>query len=479
MTTSTSKHTSHEAHQTVTEEFIEVSSGLESIRIGFTDQKISGRAGLSTFCGFLQWHRFTELLAKLLPVRHQQAASGRGGRPPQPSQEIALGFIAGILSGAQRLAHVAWLRADPMLARLLAVTQIASQSTLSRFFTLFRHAGINQRAFAPLWNWAMMRLPSLRSGYSLDLDSTRLLHEDGHQEGVAVGYTRMGNKPCLHPLLAVLEEAKLVVGFWLRPGNSCCANNIVAFTLELLGNLPRHIRLRLIRADSGFCVAVWLALLESQNLRYIVVARLLQPLQRLCRKETIWQPTEVAGTEVAEVSHQEAGWEKPRRVVLIRHRVAEKKRPGGKKLLEVEGYTFQALVTNLPPSVAPIAVWRDYNARAGCEGVIKQLDLDFALDKLCLKKFFASEAAMSLAVVAYNLCTLFQRHLGWMDRVTAATLRFRLFTTGGIISQSGGRTTIRLAVPPAQRDWWRSLYEKLLCPFPNCNAIPSCPPCPP
>jgi hypothetical protein len=460
----------------VTEQFIEVSTVAESIRIGFTDQKISGRAGLSTFCGFLAWHGFGQLLARLLPAREAKAQAGRGGRPAQPSYEIALGFILGILSGAQRLAHIGWLRADPMLRQLLAVSQIASQSTLSRFFALFRHAGINQRAFTPLWHWAMMRLPSRHGGYSLDLDSTRLLHEDGHQEGVVVGYTRMGNKPCLHPLLAVLEEVKLVVGFWLRPGNTSCANNVIAFTLELLANLPSHIRLRVVRADSGFCVAPWLDLLESQHLKYLVVARLLQPLQRLCRKETIWCRSEVAGTEVAEVWHQEIGWQKPRRLILIRHKLAEKKRPGGKKLLEVEGYSFQALVTNLPESIRPIALWRDYNQRAGCEGVIKQLDLDFALDKLCLKKFFATEAAMSLAVVAYNLCVLFQRQLGWLDRVTAATLRYRLFTTGGIISRAGGRTTIRLAVPTEQRDWWRNLFEKLLGVLPNCNAIPSTPP---
>lgn len=473
---STPKHASHTAHQTVTKEFIEVPSGSESIRIGFTDQKISGRAGLSTFCGFLQWHCFGELLAKCLPAREAKARTARGGRPAQPSFEIALGFIAGILSGAQRLTHIAFLRSDPMLKNLLAISQIASQSTLSRFFGIFAHSGINQRAFTPLWNWAMMRLPSLHGGYSVDFDSTRLLHEDGHQEGVVTGYTRMGTKPCLHPLLAVLEEAKLVVGFWLRPGNTACANNILAFTLELLANIPRHIRLRVVRADSGFCVAPWLSLLESRNLRFIVVARFRKPLQTLCRKDAIWTATAVPGTEVAEVWHQELSWEKERRIVLIRHRVSEKKRPGGKVLLEVPGYTFQALVTNLPESVPPIAVWRDYNLRAGCEGVIKQLDMDFALDKLCLKKFFATEAAMSLAVVAYNLCVLFQRHLGWMNRVTASTLRFRLFTTGGIISQSGGRTTIRLAVPPEQRDWWRSLYEKLLSQFPNCNAIPSCPP---
>lgn len=471
------KHASHTAHQTVTEEFIELNTAGESIRIGFTGQKISGRAGLSTFCGFLHWHRFGALLGKVLPRRDGKVRPGGGGRPPLSSQDVAMGFLAGILGGAQRLTHVAFLRADPMLRQLLAVAGIASQSTLTRFFSIFKHAGINQQAFLPLWNWAMKRLPSRPGGYSLDLDSTRLLHEDGHQEGVAVGYTRMGNKPCLHPLLAVLEEAKLVVGFWLRAGNTACANNVVAFTLELLSNLPRHIRLRLVRADAGFCVGTWLSLLESQNLRYIVVARLLNPVKNLCRKETIWQKTEVAGTEVAEVWHHEHGWDKPRRMILLRHRVNEKKRAGGKVLIEVPGYTFQALVTNLPESVAPIAVWRDYNGRSGCESVIKQLDMDFALDKLCLKKFFATEAAMSLAVVAYNLCVLFQRHLGWMDRVTASTLRFRLFTTGGVISKAGGRTTIRLAVPPEQRDWWRTLYEKLLSAFPNCNAIPSCPPC--
>jgi hypothetical protein len=461
----------------VTEDLIEVPNGSESIRIGFTDQKISGRAGISTFCGYLGWHRFGGLLSKLLPDRQAKAKQGRGGKPAQPSGEIAIGFIAGILSGAQRLAHVAFLRTDPMMPHLLDVSQIASQSTLSRFFALFRHAGINQAAFRPLWNWAMARLPSLRGGYSLDLDSTRLLHDDGHQEGVSIGFTRMGYKPCLHPLLAVIEEAKLVVGFWLRPGSTACANNVVAFTLELLGNLPRHIRLRLVRADSGFCQAPWLALLDSQKLRYIVVAKLHRPLQSLCRKETVWQPSPVPGTEVASVWHQEKGWEQPRRIVLIRHRLEEKKRPGGKKLIDVPGYTFQALVTNLPESVPAIAVWRDYNLRAGCEGVIKQLDMDFALDKLCLKKFFATEAAMSLAVVAYNLCVLFQRHLGWMDRVTASTLRFRLFTTGGIISNTAGRTTVRLAVPPQQRDWWRELYRKLLSHFPNCNAIPPSPPC--
>lgn len=468
MQLNTSSKDSASAHQTVTE-FIKLKTGAETIQIGFTDQKVSGRAGLLTFTGFLQWHRLKALFKSLLPHR-------RTSPNALPAEDLGLSFCAGIMAGAEKLTHVAHLRQDVMLPTLLEIERIGSQSSYSRFFQDFQSAGTNLATFRPLWHWSLERLPSRPGGYSLDLDSTRLLHEDGHQEGVAPGYTRLGTKPCLHPLVAVLEEPKLVANFWLRPGNASCANNVVGFTLDLLANLPSWIRLRIVRADSGFCQPGWLDLLEQEHLSYIVVARLLLPLQRLLRNDLIWTAPEVPGTEVAEVWHQEANWSRPRRVILMRHRVADKQasgqRAGGKRLFDCPGYLYQALVTNLPESVAPIHVWRDYNQRAGCEEGLKQLDQDFALPKLCLKKFWSTEAALSLAVFSYNLLQLFQRHLGWLQRVTAATLRFRLFTTPGILSHTAGVTTIRLAVrDPEERAWWRALIEKVGSLIPNCNAV--------
>jgi hypothetical protein len=290
-----------------------------------------------------------------------------------------------------------------------------------------------------------------------------------------VGYTRKGLKPCLHPLLAVLEEAKLVAQFWLRAGNAPCASNVIAFTLDLLSNLPRHIRLRLVRADSGFCDEGWLSLLEDRHLPYIVVARLHCKLQSLLRKETLWQKSAIEGTEVAEVYYRGAHWSRERRIVLLRHRLSEKRRTGGKMLLECPGYMFQALVTSLPASVHPIEVWRDYNGRAGIENVIKELDYGFALPKLCCKSFWATEAALSLAVLTYNLSVLFARHLGWLDKVTIGTLRYRLFCTAGILSYGQGRTTVKLGVPLENRPWWRQIWEKLLAQIPNCNAVAQSP----
>lgn len=455
------------AHQTVTET-IKLKTGKKTITIAPTEQKLSAHAGQTTFWGFLHRVRFRGALAAALPhVRTSPNAL--------PATEIALGLIAGILAGADKLTRIAHLRGDPLLPEVLEIKRLPSQSTLSRFLGGFDGAGKNLRSFRALWHYALQRLPSRRGGYTLDLDSTSLVHEDGKQEGVKVGYTRKGLKPCLKPLLGVLEEAKLVAQFWLRSGNAPCASNVVGFTLELLSNLPRHLRLRLVRADSGFCEDRWLSLLEERKLPYIVVAVLHHKITSLLRKETIWQPSAVPGTEVAEVIYRGARWSRERRLILIRHRMAEKTRTGGKMLLACPGYAYQALVTSLPASVSPIGVWRDYNGRAGVENVIKELVHGFGLPKLCCKSFWASEAVLSLAVLTYNLSVLFARHLGWLDKVTIATLRFRLFSTAGILSHAHGGTLIKLGIPLQNRPWWRTLWEKLLGEFPNCNAVAQTP----
>lgn len=451
-------------HQTVAAP-IQLRTGAKSIQISFTNQRLSPHAGSATFWGWLLAGDWRTTLQAALP--HPRPQSNNHLTP----LEKALAFVQGLLADARKLTHVAYLRRDPLLPELLGIRRVASQSSLSRFFQGFGSAAANLRCFRPLWQWGLNRLPSRRDGYTLDLDSTRLLHEDGQQEGVAVGYTRQGLKPCLNPLLAVLAEVRLVVQLWLRPGNTSCGNNAVAFVLDLWEQLPRHIRLRGVRADAGFCLPELLALWERLRLPYVVVAQLSQPIQRLLRGDLVWTPTEVPGTEVAEREYQALGWPHARRLVLVRHRVNDRERRGGKKLLDVPGYHFQALVTSLPTRVAPLAVWRYYNGRADCENVIKELQQGFALPSLCLQSFWATEAALSLAALTYNLTVLFQRHLGWQQKVTIQSLRYWLFVTAGVLSHAAGRATIKLAVPVRERAWWRRLWEKILSPVPNCHAV--------
>ena len=445
---------------------MEFKSHGKAIAIAFTDQRLSSHAGTATFWGWLRpldWvRRLTDALPHPLPTSNNHLLP----------VEKALAFMHGLLCDARKLTHVAYLRRDPLVPELLGITRVASQSVLSRFFQGFTSAGDNLRCFRPLWQWGLDRLPSRQEGYTLDLDSTRLLHEDGRQEGVAVGYTKQGLKPCLHPLLAVLAEVRLVVQLWLRPGNTSCGGNSTAFFLDLWENLPRHIRLRGVRADSGFCLPELLALWEQLKLPYVVVAQLSQPIQQLIKGDLKWTATEVPDTEVADLEYQAMSWQHPRRLVLIRHRLREDQTRGGKRLLDVPGYRFQALVTSLPAASHPaLEVWRYYNGRADCENVIKELREGFALPTMCLEKFWSTEAALSLAALTYNLTVLFQRHLGWQQKVTIHSLRFWLFVTAGVLSHPAGKTTVKLAVPQRERGWWRRLWEKILSPLPNCNAV--------
>jgi Transposase DDE domain. len=459
---------SHEAnHQTVPLD-IEAADGVKSIKMGFSEQRLTPHGGLVLMNSFWKRMGWRKALAAALPHR---PTSPNAYRPV----EIALGFMAGVLSGADKLSRVGQLCGDPALPEVLGVEAIASQPTLTRFFAGFSFAA-NTMGFGSLYRHLLRRLPTQKGGYTLDLDSTSIVHEDGHQEGVRVGYTPRGPKPSHHPLVAALAEVKLVAGFWLRSGNTAALSNAVNFLEATLSHLPAQVRIGLVRADSGFYCERLLGRLEELRLDYIVVARLRRDLKSLCaHHDAAWTPTEVAGLEVQEVEASPLDGPSRRRLIIIRQRVSERPNAGGKTLLQVPGYRFQALCTSLPASWSALAVWRRYNGRADVENRIKELAAQYGLKSFCCHSFWGTEAACQLAILAYDLCVLFQRQLGLLEKVELATLRFRLFTRAAVFSHAKGDPTLKFAIPKAQRDWWSNLIDKLNCDLPpmNCNSVGS------
>jgi hypothetical protein len=440
---------------------IDTKDGISSIRISFTDQRLTAHGGMIVWSHFLGQKGFRQQLRECLP----HCPTSPNAYDPS---DVALGYVGGILCGADKLSRVAWLQSDPALAPVLGIEAIASQSTFSRFFGVFGQPACD--ALQHLHRRAVYSLPTLREGYTLDLDSWSLLHEDGHQEGVAVGYTRHGLKPCHRPLIAALAEAKVVAGYWLRRGDSACVNGAAEFLRQTVQGMPSHIRIGLVRGDAGFGHESVQAAAEALELKFILVARLLRDLKSLCRHDDKhWQPTEVAGIEVQEVEGDAPG----RRLIILRQRVAERPEAAGKTLIDVPGYRFQALVTNLPRSVDALQVWRRYNGRADIENRIKELGDQFGIKRLCVDNFWGTEAMHHLAIAAYNLCVLLQRRLGQLEKCELNTLRWRLFSRAAVWSRSQGKPTLKLAVRGREnRDWWREILSKLTA-LPNCNAVES------
>jgi hypothetical protein len=432
--------------------------GVKSIRIGFTDQRLTAHGGLAVWTRFITERGLREQLRAVLPHL-----------PTSPNAydptDTALGFIGGILCGADKLARVAHLAHDPAVAAVLGIEAIPSQSTLSRFFGAC-HRGACE-ALSGLHRWAVQDLRARAEGYTLDLDSFSLLHEYGHQQGVRVGYTRKGLKPCHRPIVAAIAEVPLIAHFWLRPGNTACVSGAATFLGDTLARLPAHVRVALVRADSGFCTHGMIAELEARGLHYILTAALRSPVRTLCRHDdAAWTPTEVAGIEVQDLIQDGV------RLVVLRQRIADRPQAGGKQLLEVPGYKFQALRTNLPATVSALEVWRRYNGRADIENRIKELGAQFGLKGLCCRSFWATEAACHLAICAYNLCVGLQRRLGQPQRAELTTLRWRLFACAAVFSHPAGKSTLKLAVATHKgRHWWRTLLQRFAPDPTDCYAV--------
>jgi hypothetical protein len=440
---------------------IDTKDATSSIRISFTDQRLTAHGGIIVWTHFLHQKRFRHDLRQLLP---HEPTSPNAYDPT----DVALGYLGGILCGADKLSRVAWLQSDPAVAEVLGIEAVASQSTLSRFFGVFTQRSCE--LLSRLHPQAIYALPTRKEGYTLDLDSWALLHEDGHQQGVAVGYTRHGLKPCHRPLIAGLAEAKMIAHYWLRSGNTACVNGAAGFLRQTIERLPTHIRVGLVRGDAGFGGASVQDEAQSLGLKFIFVARLTQKIQALCRHdEAHWQTTEVPGLSVQEVELDQPG----RRLIVVRQKVAERPEAGGKMLFEMDSYRFQALVTNLPPTVNALSVWRRYNGRADLENRIKELGEQFGIKRLCVDNFWGTEAMHHLAIAAYNLCVLLQRRLGQLEKCELNTLRWRLFSRAAVWSRARGKPTLRLAVRGQEnRHWWQEILAKLTAP-PNCNAVAS------
>ena len=87
-------------------------TGPSSIRISFTDQQLTAHGGMVAWSHFLHQKKFRAELAAVLP---HQPTSPNAYAP----NDIALGYLGGMLAGADKLSRVAWLQSDAAIAGIL------------------------------------------------------------------------------------------------------------------------------------------------------------------------------------------------------------------------------------------------------------------------------------------------------------------------------------------------------------------------
>jgi len=422
-------------------------------RVEASEARLTGYGGAGLVAGFLGRLGVPEALAALpgLPATRRY-----------PGWLYVLGMLYGLVLDRSRQQQVAELGEDPVFLQLSGLQALPTQSALSRFLKRVRmptaHALLesNRQLVAE-----RRRNFAGEQTLTLDFDS----HTQtclGRPQRSAVGYNR--RRPgarSYRPLFAFVGETRDFVGGRFRPGNA----HDLAGAKALFDGLRRWLdsigfcgRLRL-RADNG-CYAGWfLEHLERGETTYAVAAGLhgLAPrLVGLC-----YRPLDEEYA-VGEFWHRAAGWNRARRMVVIRRRLDPKQPKRGKqlRLLEAEGYSWQVIVTN--SWAAPEQVWRFYNGRCNVENLIKEGRLGLSMDEVCSHGYGANALHNWLALLAGNLLGWFQELLlGWQRRASIAGVRERLLRIPARLIRTGRQWVLRLSAHYPHRELFLRAHQHL------------------
>ena len=424
-----------------------------NFELSYTSKEITPWGGMVFLKQMLDKIGFQDHISscKELPIQN----SNRGHSVPT----LIESFITSVWCGANKFFHTELTRSDTVLAKIFNWNKVPGNDAYKRYFNKFNQT-TNSSVAQHFFSWFFNNLNT--DYFTVDVDST-IFTRYGNQQGAKKGYnpTKKGRKSH-HPIIAFVNEVKMVANFWLRSGDSSSANNFVSFLEDTLLNFGSK-KVGLIRLDSGFCQKDVMDYLEDKQLQYIIAAKFTHPIQHIIDAQDFWIQVD-DGIEICNKMYQASTWKKPRRMVIVRQKIKTRPNATGKSLSlfpedEIHrNYRYSAYFTNL--IIGAVDVWRCYRARGDAENRIKELKYDFGVDSFVLKDFFATEAALLFVMFSYNLMSIFRLFvLQEKTQKTLSTLRYRVFSIGAYFEKSNDTLKLKISLIKKRRKWFDSLWD--------------------
>ena len=421
--------------------------------LSFTDKEITPWGGMVFLKQMLDKIGFQE------QIKNCDALPASQSNNSYKKEVLLESFITSIWCGANRFLHTEITRSDRALGKIFDWEKVPGQDAYKRYFGKFTQS-INQEVGHHFFSYFFQ---SLHLNYfTLDIDSS-VITRYGQQEGANKGYNpKKKGRNSHHPIIAFVNDVKMVANFWLRSGNSSSANNFVGFledTLSVFGDK----KVGLVRLDSGFFSKDIMDYLEQKQLKYIVAAKFTHPIQHLIDKQDFWIQVD-DGVEICDKQYQANTWQEPRRIVVVRQKISRRPQATGRTLSlfpddEIHrNYRYSAYITN--NEYAATDVWRNYRQRGDAENRIKELKADFGADSFNLKGFYPTEAALIFSMIAYNLMSIFRMFvLQEKTQKTLSTLRYRTFAIGAYFEKAGDTIKLKIALTKKRRKWFVGIWN--------------------
>jgi hypothetical protein len=363
-------------------------------------------------------------------------------------------WLLSILAGYNRYAHITGLRNDGVSPRILGMSKIVSEDALRR--ALARMSAEQSR------DWLVPQLlasvqAALNTPWILDIDTTvKTLY--GKQSGAEVGYNP--HKPgrpshTLHTYL--VSNLRLVLDVVVSSGKQHGSKHSLPGLTAVLDSLSPERQPALVRGDCGYGNEPFIGELEGRRQTYLFKLRQTKGVQRLLARQFARQDWTTPGPcdqgwSAVEDTLRLAGWDKSRRVVILRRAakpdlaLTRKANDEQLELLlpgeDVQLWEYAVLVTNSSyPLDAMAQLYRD---RADAENSFDELKNQWGWGGFTTRDMERCQTSARGVALVYNWWSWYCRAAKPEARMEAITSRPLLLAAVGRAIQHAGQTTLYL-----------------------------------
>jgi hypothetical protein len=363
-------------------------------------------------------------------------------------------WFLSILAGHHRYSHITGLRGDGVSPQLLGMSKIVSEDTLRR--ALARMSAEESQ------NWLRPQLlcsvqAALNTPWILDIDTT-IKTLFGKQSGAGVSYNP--HKPgrpshALHTYF--VSHLRMVLDVVVSPGKQHTAANARPGLSEILDTLSKDQLPALVRGDCGFGNEPFIAELEKRGQPYLFKLRQTSGVKKLlmrqfARKDWTTPGPSDQGWSAVEDNLKLAGWDKSRRVVILRRAaksdvaLTRKAIEGQMELLlpdqDVEIWEYAVLVTRSGYPLETMA--QLYRDRADAENGFDELKNQWGWGGFTTQDIERCQSSARAVALIYNWWSWYCRAAKPEARMEAITSRALLLAAVGRATRHAGKTTLYL-----------------------------------
>ncbi len=402
--------------------------------------------------------------------------------PNAPSKRDVLGtWLLAILAGHNRYAHITGLRNDAVSPQILGMNKIISEDALRR--ALARMSADQGSA------WLCPQLlgsvqSALSTPWILDIDTTiKPLY--GKQDGAQVSYNPHKPGRPSHALHTYwVGNLRLVLDVVVSPGKEHSAGKARPGLMGVLDKLEPQQRPVLVRGDCGFGNEPFIAELEERGQPYLFKLRQTAGVKKLLARQFAradWStpgPSD-QGWSAVEDTLKLSGWDKSRRVVILRRAVktdlalSRKTQDQQIELLmpdqDVQAWEYAVLVTS---STYPLEVFGQlYRDRADCENGFDELKNQWGWGGFTTQDIERCQASARAVALVYNWWSWYCRAAQPGARMEAITSRALLLAGVGRAVKHAGQTTLYLTPMHAAKDKLMALLANVRAALGHVRAV--------